>query len=1027
MPIDGQHTGSVQGAVVRIASEPKTAPRGGYLFRGLEIGHDGHSDRIFLMFPEFAGEDLYGFPLLCWEGARIAAFNLQLNNQLDDGSVIYTVTSESHLVLEPFRLVSVTEAIEAAGCIRSADIRYRVGSSEPFWMAKGRLIHTLLDSLLYNHEESWDRIFSEVYQQALPALMAVLPGSGIFPDQKQFEEEARTHFNNLKSWLKEGLASFSLVGVEADRMSARWGLKGRADALLYNGNRTAILELKSGKFPAEDHRLQLMAYSLLFTPDEESRAPDGYLVYSASGRVEPLDGDGDGIERTILEGRNRVVALKHSYTLETKPFAEHECPRNGRCFSRAACSRFFGTPTGEGEPLLKGAYRDYYDRWLRLLSRDAWAEEGEFARVLDRGTLEERIAEGTTVPVSDVSLMVGGGASASVEGNGRGTGCKGSKTEKVDDSTSPLADRDRPGQVVANISVLEAVADVGPGEEVILHRGDPCSSAAMRGRVIDSEEGRTLVRIKVPFDPSSSGPPTPDSFPAFESTQTWFLDRIPFSRGREVARQALFRFLDKADPAVVEAVVGTQPLAPSAELLEASGEKPLPALNREADGASQRESQTTPTDGNAGDELCFSEGLQSELNQDQESAVRAALDCETFHLIHGPPGTGKTRVLARLIRICLDRGERVLIACPTNVALDRLLISLMNLGVKSFLRIGGSAYLSNEFLDAVERCGRPPVLLEELAARERNFRRFGKRVEEMRLIGATAYQCAAHQFFLRQRFDRVVLDEAGQLDEPSTLGPLTFARKFILGGDHLQLPPVVKTRDQVSDSSLDAGLSQSLFERLFLSAPSSQISSLRMQYRMNLEVQSISSRLFYEGTLFPSPEAAGRRLKIDRQKSGDAQIEKIVAPESPVVFVDVPGSDTGKSSSEEAGVVCRIVERLLAAGVSSHEIGIITPYKAQQALIRKRLLKRRGNLQSLSVDTVDRFQGGEREVIIMSLARSDAVTSFLADPKRLNVSLSRARSKLILLGRGSMLDEHPLFSSILDSLERITVSDVDSS
>ena len=383
MPVDGQHGESVQGAVVRIASEPKTALRGGYLFRGLEISHDDHSDRVFLMFPEFAGEDLYGFPLLCWSGARIAAFNLQLNNRLDDGSVIYTVTPESHVVLEPFRLVSVTEAVEAAGCIRSADIRYRVGSGEPFWMAKGRLIHSLLDCLLYNHVESWDRIFPEAYQEALPALMAVLPGSGIFPDQKEFEEEARTHFKNLKSWLKEERASFSLVEVEEDRMSTRWGLKGRADALLHNGNRMAILELKSGKFPAADHRLQLQAYSLLFTPDAENAAPDGYLLYSASGRVEALDGAGNGIERTILEGRNRVVSLKHSYTLETTPFGEHDCPREGRCFSRAACSRFFGNPAGEGEPLLKGAYRDYYDRWLRLLSHDAWVEEGEFARVLD--------------------------------------------------------------------------------------------------------------------------------------------------------------------------------------------------------------------------------------------------------------------------------------------------------------------------------------------------------------------------------------------------------------------------------------------------------------------------------------------------------------------------------------------------------------------------------------------------------------------------------------------------------------------
>ncbi len=343
-------------------------------------------------------------------------------------------------------------------------------------------------------------------------------------------------------------------------------------------------------------------------------------------------------------------------------------------------------------------------------------------------------------------------------------------------------------------------------------------------------------------------------------------------------------------------------------------------------------------------------------------------------------------------------------------------------GSRDLLRIGRRSLLSNEFLDAVERCGNVPVLLEELAARDKNFARFRQRVEEMRLIGATAYQCAANPFFLRQRFDRVVVDEAGQLDEPSTLAPLTFAPKFVLGGDHLQLPPVVKTRGPNSDSSADGGLEQSLFERLFLSAAPWQVSRLRMQYRMNLEVQSISSQLFYEGKLFPSPEAAGRRLKIDPQESGDAQIEKIVSPGFPVVFVDVHGTDKGKSSTEEAAVVCKIVERLLAAGVPPYEVGIITPYRAQQALIRKRLLSRRGNLQSLSVDTVDRFQGGEREVIILSLARSDAVTSFLADPKRLNVSLSRARSKLILLGTGRVLEEHPLFLSILDRVERITVN-----
>jgi DNA replication ATP-dependent helicase Dna2 len=409
------------------------------------------------------------------------------------------------------------------------------------------------------------------------------------------------------------------------------------------------------------------------------------------------------------------------------------------------------------------------------------------------------------------------------------------------------------------------------------------------------------------------------------------------------------------------------------------------------------------------------------LNEDQEAAIEAALASETHHLIHGPPGTGKTRVLARLIRICLDRGERLLVACPTNVALDRLLIGLLNLGVKDFLRIGGRTSVSSEFLERLERLGKLPVLLDDLASLDCDFGSFRQRVKETKLIGATAYQCAAHPIFLRQRFDRVIVDEAGQLDEPSTLGPLALAPKFVLGGDHLQLPPIVQTRPESPASAGDVGLEQSLFERLFNSSRPERVSSLRMQYRMNREVQDIPSRLFYEGKLLPAPEAAARRLNINPGVSDDKDINRIIDPDIPVVFVDVEGADSGKARPEEAAVACAIFESLVESGVPPREIGVITPYRAQQSLIRRHLSQSRCCNSFFSVDTVDRFQGGEREVIILSLARSDGVTSFLADRKRLNVSLSRARSKLILLGHGPILKEHPLFVSLLEGLERVVV------
>jgi DNA replication ATP-dependent helicase Dna2 len=160
------------------------------------------------------------------------------------------------------------------------------------------------------------------------------------------------------------------------------------------------------------------------------------------------------------------------------------------------------------------------------------------------------------------------------------------------------------------------------------------------------------------------------------------------------------------------------------------------------------------------------------------------------------------------------------------VALDRLLLALMHLGVRDFLRIGGRSNVSREFLRALESAGNGSALFQDLTATSTDFRAFRQRVMETRLIGATAYQCASHPVFLTQKFDRAIIDEAGQLDEPSTLGPLSMAPKFILGGDHFQLPPVVKAKPD-QDGSVDTGLECSLFERLFNSASDARISRSR--------------------------------------------------------------------------------------------------------------------------------------------------------------------------------------------------------
>jgi DNA replication ATP-dependent helicase Dna2 len=983
-----RETYSVHGRVVRIAAEPKTAQRGGYLFRGLEVSEEEDNTRIFLIFPIFTGDDLYEFPLLCWPGATVAAFNVVLNNRLEDGSIIYAATPATDVVLEPYRPVSVTEAVDAAFCVRSADVRFRAGPGEPFWMAKGKLIHDLFRALLDADGNSSDRAFSEAFSRALPQVIQILPGSSVSVNIKDFEAEARSHFTFLKAWLDEQEGSFSAAEVECDRISTRWGLKGRADAVFHGHDRKLILELKSGRMPMDEHLLQLYGYALLFAEHDRGPFDEGCLLYSATGRTAGIADPNKNRRSQLLQGRNAVVALRYSYTREDfsgdPPFPEEVCRRNGKCFSRTNCRLIFGDASGK-ERLLGVREQEYYRRWFRLLSIEEWLQEEQFSNILDASTLQERVVKGVTLPVDDWRFM---------SSHGKTSGEIVSGDPWPDESPvadSPLLERKSLSfsGIAAEVVLCDNTESPSPGEEVLLHPGDPCSAQALRGRVISSAERRVLVSADGAL-PSSPGKPSGIAPPS-EEDRGWFLDRIPFSRGSAASRRALFEFFKRADPLIVRVVAG-----------------------------STSDDEKGAIDSFEMEDLCFSEGLHGELNKDQERAVRAALGCGTYHLIHGPPGTGKTRVLARLIRLCLDRGDRVLLCCPTNVALDRLLVSVIGLGTREFLRVGGSAAVSPEFREAVAKLGDPPVLLQDLAAQHTDFRGFTRRVAETKLIGATAYQCAVHPLFLKQRFDWVIIDEAGQLNEPSTLAPLTLGRRFVLGGDHLQLPPVVQASCADSGPVQDSGLERSLFERLFRSAPDERISDLKMQYRMSLEVQEVPSRLFYQGMLFPSPEAAGRRLRVHPDWSDDTKIGKIVNPDLPVVFVDVAGSESGNSRPGEAAVATRIVESLLASGVPPQEIGIITPYKAQQALIRKRLASTRW-AAALSVDTVDRFQGGEREVIILSLARSDEVTSFLADQKRLNVSLTRARSKVILLGHGRVLQEHPLFRAILEGLEWISV------
>ncbi|MDE3228569.1 MAG: DNA2/NAM7 family helicase, partial [Chloroflexota bacterium] len=263
-------------------------------------------------------------------------------------------------------------------------------------------------------------------------------------------------------------------------------------------------------------------------------------------------------------------------------------------------------------------------------------------------------------------------------------------------------------------------------------------------------------------------------------------------------------------------------------------------------------------------------------------------------------------------------------------------------------------------------------------------------------------------------FDLAIIDEATQLTTPALLGALRFARRFILVGDERQLPPLVMS----AEGGL-AGLGRSLFADLLERWGGDACVALRSQYRMHPAICGFASGAFYEGKL----EAAGaaRTATLALRLDATETLAPALDPAHPMVLLDVApfaAERGGKVSEAQGEVARRLIAALLGGGVTAERIGVIAPYRAQVAALRRRLAA--ADLADVAVDTVDRFQGGEREVILFSFGGVSAATGwggrgleFLADPRRLNVALTRAQRKLLILGDRRELEQAPLLRRLV--------------
>jgi ATP-dependent RNA/DNA helicase IGHMBP2 len=444
--------------------------------------------------------------------------------------------------------------------------------------------------------------------------------------------------------------------------------------------------------------------------------------------------------------------------------------------------------------------------------------------------------------------------------------------------------------------------------------------------------------------------------------------------------------------------------------------------------------------------------LNGSLNASQVAAVRFACSAEDVAILHGPPGTGKTTTVVELIRQIVRSGQKVLAVAPSNLAVDNMLEKLAAAG-ENVLRLGHPARVLPELqkhtLDALvethsdtrlarklardahalrakagkfTRARPEPGARQAMRAEARQMLAEARKIEDQlvdRLMDNAQIICATSTGLDRDRlagqfFDWCVMDEASQSTEPGAWIPLMFARRLVLAGDPFQLPPTV-----VSPEAAAEGFNVSLMERLMGELGPGIGRRLDVQYRMHTDIMNFSSEQFYEGALRADASVAGHLLK---DLPGVVENELTAAP---VTFIDTAGASydeelepegESRRNPQEAGLVMRFVDELLEAGLAPGQIAVIAPYSAQVRLLRERI-----NRRDMEIDSVDGFQGREKEAVILSMVRSnrDNEIGFLGDVRRMNVALTRARRKLIVIGDSATVTAHPFYQKLVDYFEKI--------
>uniref|UniRef100_A0A8C8AGL0 DNA replication ATP-dependent helicase/nuclease n=1 Tax=Otus sunia TaxID=257818 RepID=A0A8C8AGL0_9STRI len=939
-----------------------------------------------------------------WESVPVVPGDvIHLEGECSSGTWVINEHS-GYLVLYPDLLLSGTTISNSIRCMRRAVLseRFRSGSRQTLI---GTILHEIFQQSVTNHlaQEKVEELANKIISRHLSKYHLNLKPMEIMQEVEEYlpsffkwaEDFLHNPANQNKMQLKlsshekpEDLYSkieiVDILDIEENIWSPRFGLKGKIDVTArvkihrQSGVQSRImpLELKSGKESNSiEHRSQVILYTLLNL--ERRVDPEaGFLLYLKTGTMYPVSGTRMD-RRELMKLRNHVafylthstyksaVGKEHSQLAALPPVIDDSqackyCSQIHNCFlySRAVEQKMASVP-------LPPAMVPIIERETQHLKPSHLEYFSLWYLML---TLELQSGEGK----------------------------KGYKNIWM----IPSMEREKAGDCVGNMIRVDEVQEISEGQYLhFFQRRNsviPGTNLLVGDRVVVSGEENGLLGLTTGY------------------VREVGVTKVSCLLGRNLSKlpkNTIFRLdHEEGDFGVgvpfenLSKLMKDSPVSERLRNLIIDFHKPR--FIQHLSSVLPPEAKETVAN------------ILKGLNKPQKRAMKQVLLSEDYTLIVGMPGTGKTTTICALVRILSACGFSVLLTSFTHTAVDNILLKLAKFKV-GFLRLGRAQKVHPDIRK----------FTEEEIFRSKSIKSVTdlEEIYSSQPVVATSCMGVNHPIFVQKQFDFCIVDEASQISQLICLGPLFCSKRFVLVGDHQQLPPLV-----LNAEARDLGMSESLFKRL--EQNQNAVVQLTVQYRMNSKIMSLSNMLVYEGKLECGSEKVSnatvnlpnlKKLKLDLADASKTWLKEVLDPDTPVCFLNtekVPAPEHaekgGVSNVTEAKLVLFLTSLFIKAGCKSSDIGIISPYRHQLKMITDLMAKLKEN--RVEVNTVDKYQGRDKSIIIVSFVRNsndDNLGTLLKDWRRLNVAITRAKHKLIMVGCVPSLCRYPPLEKLLCHLQ----------